>query len=649
MLRTFSWPGTATAVGVVFGLYLSSRYSYLLFHSLVETFTIVVSWGIFVVFWNTRRFLDNGCFLTLGVAQLWIAGIDLLHMLAYTGMGVFPETSANLPTELWIAGRYLQSAALLVAPWLVRHRPRPALAMGVLGLITLALLVAIFGGHFPPCFEEGIGLTPFKVASEYAICAVLAFALASFTLRRRAFDPAVFGLVISCIGLTIAAEMAFTRYISAYGAANLVGHLLRMLAFWLLYKAFVEVGLSQPQSLLFRELAQARDEAQQANLAKGRFLANVSHELRTPMNAVLGMTELALAEELPATARDYLQTAFQSGSVLLTLLNELLDFSRLEAGKFPLERRPFDIAALVDETLRPLAVRAREKGLRFDYALTADVPSFLRGDPLRLRQVLVNLVGNAIKFTHQGQVDVKVAVEESDSAEVLLACTVADTGIGISAVDQQRIFAPFTQANDSTARNFGGTGLGLAISASLVNLMGGRIWVQSEQGQGSTFRFTVRLARADSDGLRQSAPPEPATRPVLPPARRLKVLVADDTPTNQKLVDRVLGKRGHLVEAVDNGPAAVRRVADDDFDVVLMDLTMPGMDGFEATAAIRGLAHPMRSRVPIVALTAHAMRGDSQRCLESGMNAYLAKPFASRELIGMVESLARNPDSTTEH
>jgi PAS domain S-box-containing protein len=414
------------------------------------------------------------------------------------------------------------------------------------------------------------------------------------------------------------------------------------------------------------------EEAQAANMAKSQFLANVSHELRTPMNAILGMTELALGEQLSPVVRDYLNTTKESADALLELLNDVLDLSRIESGKLHLESASFDLRPMLDQIVRSLGVQAHEKGLELSFDVAADVPDALIGDSLRLRQVLVNLLGNAFKFTPHGQVAVRVDVESDGQpaattpiadpqsptpASVRLRFAVRDTGIGISPENQQRIFAPFTQADASTTRHYGGTGLGLTISRNLVNAMGGRIWLESRPGRGSTFFFTVQLGVRIGPCLDHSDDPSKETfedSPLQGPASSLHVLMAEDVLPNQKLVAKILEKRGHSIVLANNGREAIEWASREPFDVILMDVQMPGMDGFQATAAIRAMERNSRRRVPIVALTAHAFKGDADRCLAAGMDAYLSKPIKAAELITLIESLAAkagplpDPDASSD-
>jgi two-component system sensor histidine kinase/response regulator len=529
-----------------------------------------------------------------------------------------------------------------------------------------------------------------------------------------------------------------------------------------------------------KELEEARAAAEAASEAKSRFLANTSHDLRTPMNAILGMIGLALDEGLSPTVRDDLETARDAATTLLGLLDDVLDLSRVEAGRLELESRPFLLLRTVEQVVKTLAPRACEKGLELFCEWPADVPEHVEGDPLRLRQILGNLLDNAVKFTPAGDVVVGLEVVSREKPEVVVRFSVADTGIGIAPEDQQRIFEPFLQSDASSTREHQGSGLGLAIAAGLVERMGGRIHVRSEPGRGATFDFTVPLKRRPAPPPEAAGPALPAERwrdvpvlivsesatgrrvlektlaawslkpesvadeptalarlreaaaaghpfrlvlaehrgagagglalaralkeepalaervilmasaverarsplgcaevgavclekPVLPSSLRttvaatlrladgerpsdvggsqacsrragrvLRVLVAEDSPAGQRFVDRLLSRRGHQVEVASDGERAVEMVRRQDFDVVLMDVQMPRMDGLRATVAIRALAEPARARLPVVALTAHALKGEAERCLAAGMDAYLSKPVDGRQLIELVERL----------
>ncbi len=871
------------------GLIAAGSYQYLLFHTLAEGFSILVAFGIFLIAWNSRQFLDNDYLVFLGIAYLFVGGLDLAHTLGYKGMGIFPGYGTNLATQLWIAARYLESLSLLASPIFLQRRVRitclPLLYAGVFAFCVWA----VFGGFFPACFIEGSGLTLFKILSEYVLSLILAAAMILIVRQREQLDPQVFWRVCVSIGLTIASELAFTVYTDPYGIANFLGHLFKIFSFYLIYQALIETGLRQPYNVLFRNIKQreealqkARDElelrvqerkaalresearyrtvvdhisdgillvnqsgiiqfvnpaaerlfgrssdemvgipfgfpirngemveldvlrkdhasmmaemqvsdvlwqgeraslislrdvtdrrraeealarsekryrllaerardliyryrfapqagfeyvspssteltgytpedhyadpelgfklvhpddrhllqrlisqhdqfskplilrwirkdgsvfwteqhntpvydesgqlialegiarditdrkelelslkrakeaAEAANRAKSEFLANMSHELRTPLNAILGYTQILTRQDshLPRIQCDQIDVIERSAHHLLTLINDILDLAKIEAGRVEISPEKFWLPELLKDIRDMIQIRAQQENLTLNCEFPPDIAACVLGDEVRLRQILLNLLGNAVKYTEHGSITFRVNVvetghEASNPTTQHLLFEIEDTGIGIPEKRSESIFQPFEQITGGGTFS-SGAGLGLTISQRLADMMGCHIHVQSEVGKGSRFWFELELTTCDDDVPERNEP----VRPIIGYIGNSKtILLVDDEPDNRAALRDMLSSLHFTLLEASDGREALAKTEEFRPDLLLLDLRLPEMDGFEVARKIRQTPELRQTR--IVAVSASVYTHIRQKSEAEGCDAFITKPVKS--------------------
>ncbi len=768
-------PEGIVLLSLLFLVHLATYYyNYLLFHMIVELFGIFIAITIANITINRLPYIENQYLRFIGISYLFVGLLELMHTLSYKGMPIFTDYD-YYSTQFWIAARYMEAASMLAGFGLLKMKSRvnPVLVAAFYAVITAWLIASIlYYKTFPVCFVAGKGLTPFKIVSEYVICTLFAASIVLLYLRRAFFESRVYRQLMAALALMILAELSFTLYATVSDAFNEIGHLLKICAFYLIYKAIAVTAVDEPVQLLFRELssserrlreaqdlarvgrwdmdfdtkewtwtaemysffsageatapslnallkplqprdrekvrdvfsrlacwgtpfelllraetgggevrfgqlrgevlrgedggishlhgtlqdvtgqqimiedlkdrtaqlhqrtkelADARDAAEAASKAKSVFLANMSHELRTPLIPILGFSTLMRREPcVSASQREDLGVIYRSGERLLTLINEVLDLAQAETGRLQLEIAPFDLAHVVRNAVDTMSVEAREKGLELHMKQSPSFPRFVKGNGTRLRQILLHLIGNAVKFTSEGSVTVRLRTRPGERNHLII--DVEDTGPGIEPEDRARLFQPFVQLAEPGMQK--GIGLGLAITRRLTELMGGSVSLTSAPGEGSTFRVELPVELAEEETV--SAPPVEAgpgeVCGLVPGQPDYRILIAEDQKENRALLTKIVKCLGLSVRAVKNGRQCVDMFQRWHPHLVWMNRRLPVMDGAETARRIREL--PGGDKVRIVVVTACASKGEGRQLLDAGMDDFVCEPYRVDEIYG---------------
>lgn len=644
--------------GIIF-LYYISTLEYLVFHAFTEIISVGISLAIFIIMYNAKSIVINNYLRIIGISYLFIAILDILHILSYEGMNIF-SPGHYFANQVWIATRFFESTVMSCGFYFIgKKNAKPVNEKFLIAIysaiISIIILTIFYWQVFPECYVAGVGQTKFKIYSEFVISFIFIMNLLFLIRKKEYFTERVFSLLKLSFVFYIATEVAFTIYISNYGFSNLIGHYLKLVAFYFSYRALVETSIKEPYSTIFNELNKKNQYLEELNKTKDKLFSIIGHDLRSPIagiGSMLDLISMETGENDYSRVQQYMALMRKSTSTTIDLLDNLLDWSRSQNNSLLIKKESFLINQLIEENLNFFSNVSKQKNIELIFSNECEVDMLVIADKIMITTVLRNLINNAIKFTARGG-KVKVSARQTGD---YVKISVSDTGVGIKDADQSGLFNFNTNKSSYGTEGEKGTGLGLVLCRDFIEKNDGTIWVESVYGKGTTFYFTVRYGGLDVNTIKVSESAKSvdlanlALDTSIPEnncSYKPRILVAEDDLINSNIIKKFFEKKGLLHDIAADGDEALKLFHKNDYDIVFMDCMMPFKDGYEVTATIRKIEAEKKHTI-IVAMTASAMDGDRERCLKAGMDYYMSKPIDFKAMLEIIDGFSSFKESVND-